>query len=225
MAKFIVKFNNEVVDHIDLGQGDMKIGRRPGSDIHLDNLAVSGTHANIFTIGEDSFIEDLNSTNGTLVNNKKITKHHLRNGDSVLIGKHELIYVSDDQAESPTESNDFAKTVIINPGAVSAPPPAASAPPPASGTSSATRPAAIFVLSGANSGKRIDLTKSVTSLGRTGRKSGTITKTDEGYRLAPVPDSDDAPTLNGRPIPAGGVPLKNGDVVEVAGTRLQFYYK
>jgi pSer/pThr/pTyr-binding forkhead associated (FHA) protein len=222
MAKFIVKFNNEVVDHVDLAQGDMKIGRRPGSDIHLDNLAVSGTHANIFTIGDDSFIEDLASTNGTLVNNKKITKHHLHNGDIVVIGKHELIYVTDEQVEAPTVSNDFAKTVIINPGAAAAPPPT---PAPAGGGKSASRPAAIFVLSGANSGKRIDLVKSVTSLGRTGRKSGTISKSDEGYHLAPVPDSDDAPTLNGRPIPAGGIPLKNGDVIEVAGTRLQFYYK
>jgi pSer/pThr/pTyr-binding forkhead associated (FHA) protein len=224
MAKFIVKFNNEVVDHIDLVQGDMKIGRRPGSDIHLDNLAVSGTHANVFTIGDDSFIEDLASTNGTLVNNKKITKHHLHSGDNVVIGKHELIYVTDEQAEAPTvsSSNDFAKTVIINPGAAAGPAPSAPAP---SANKSASRPAAIFVLSGANSGKRIDLVKSVTSLGRTGRKSGTISKNDEGYRLAPVPDSDDAPTLNGRPIPAGGVPLKNGDVIEVAGTRLQFYYK
>ncbi len=226
MAKFIIKFNGDVVDHIDLAQGDMKVGRRPGSDIHLDNLAVSGTHANVFTIGEDSFIEDLASTNGTLVNNKKITKHHLHNGDVVLIGKHELIYVTDEQGEAPTVSNDFAKTVIINPGSIpSSGSEAAAAAPAATANRPASRPAAIFVLSGANSGKRIDLTKSVTSLGRTGRKSGTISKDDDGYRLAPVQGSDDAPILNGRPIPVGGVPLKNGDVIEVAGTRLQFYYR
>src|SRR6185295_6347481 len=111
----IVKFNNEVVDHIELKQGDMKIGRRPGSDIFLDNLAVSGEHANIFTIGEDSFIQDLSSTNGTFINNKKITKHHLRNGDAVTIGKHTLIYLTDTQAAAP---QDFAKTVIINPAAI-----------------------------------------------------------------------------------------------------------
>src|SRR5256885_13549556 len=116
MAKLIVKFNNEVVDHVELKQGDMKIGRRPGSDIFLDNLAVSGEHANIFTIGEDSFVQDLSSTNGTFINNKKITKHHLRNGDAVVIGKHTLVYLTEAQETRP----DFAKTVIINPAAVRA---------------------------------------------------------------------------------------------------------
>ena len=63
MAKIIIKFNNDVIDHIDLKQGDMKIGRKPGCDIFIDNLAISGEHANIFTVGEDSFIQDLGSTN------------------------------------------------------------------------------------------------------------------------------------------------------------------
>jgi pSer/pThr/pTyr-binding forkhead associated (FHA) protein len=57
MAKIIIKFNNEVIDHIDLRQGDMKIGRKPGCEIMIDNLAISGEHANIFTVGEDSFIQ------------------------------------------------------------------------------------------------------------------------------------------------------------------------
>ncbi len=227
MSKFILKFNSEVVDHIDITQGDMKIGRRPGLEIHLDNLSVSGEHANIFTIGEDSFIEDLGSTNGTFINNKKITKHHLKNGDAVVIGKHELVYVSDSASdEAQPADNDFAKTVIIGPGTI--PTPDAT---PAAASSETTEPkpgsrkGAIFVLSGANSGKRIDLVKQVTSLGRTGKKSGTITAGSEGYTLAPVSGSDENPTLNGRQVPASGVLLKNGDIVEVAGTRLQFYYK
>ncbi|MCG6975414.1 MAG: FHA domain-containing protein [Acidiferrobacterales bacterium] len=225
MSKFILKFNNEVVDHIDIAQGDMKIGRRPGLEIHLDNLAVSGEHANVFTIGEDSFIEDLGSTNGTLINNKKITKHHLKNGDSVVIGKHELVYVADSgDGELPASENDFAKTVIIGPGSM--PSPAAEAVTSAKGSQEQeTRKGAIFVLSGANSGKRIDLIKQVTSLGRTGKKAGTITAGSEGYTLAPVSGSDENPTLNGRQVPASGALLKNGDIIEVAGTRLQFYYK
>ena len=95
MAKFIIKLNNNVVDHVELGQGDMKIGRKAGCEIHLDNLSVSGEHANIFTIGEDSFVQDLGSTNGTYVNNKKITKHHLKNGDSIAVGKYTLVYLSE----------------------------------------------------------------------------------------------------------------------------------
>src|SRR5581483_2347837 len=99
MAKLIIKLNNEVVDHIDLKQGDMKIGRKPGCEIVLDNLAVSGEHANIFTIGDDSFIQDLNSTNGTFINNKRVAKPHLRNGDTVGIGQHSLVYLHESTRE------------------------------------------------------------------------------------------------------------------------------
>jgi len=228
MSKFIIKYNGEVVDHIDISQGDMKIGRRTGLEIRLDNLAVSGEHANIFTIGEDSFVEDLGSTNGTLVNNRKITKHHLKNGDAIVIGKHDLVFVSDSPDDMPATvgADDFAKTVIINPGSM--PSPAAEkvkTSGPKKSTKEAAKKGAVFVLSGANSGKRIDLVKKVTSLGRTGKKSGTITDGSEGYTLAPTSGSDESPTLNGRPVPASGALLKNGDIIEVAGTRLQFYYK
>jgi hypothetical protein len=226
MAKLIIKFNNDVVDHIELKQGDMKLGRKPGCDIVLDNLAVSGEHANIFTIGGDSFIQDLNSTNGTFINNKKITKHHLRNGDQVVIGKHTLVYMSDAaQSERPTE--DFAKTVIISPSAREAVAPAAAPTPRPAAVIAPTAPApqqgALFVLSGANSGKRIELTKPVTNLGKTGKRAGSITREADGYTLAV--GEDDPPKLNGRAVGADGAKLKNGDIIEVAGTRLQFYLK
>ena len=112
MAKMILKFNDVVIDQIVLKQGDMNIGRRPGSEILLDNMAVSGNHASIFTIGEDSFVQDLNSTNGTFVNNKRISKHHLDNSDVITIGNHSLTYLNEKAVKS---GPDFAKTVIINP--------------------------------------------------------------------------------------------------------------
>jgi pSer/pThr/pTyr-binding forkhead associated (FHA) protein len=221
MAKFILKFNNDVVDHIELRQGDMKIGRKPGCDIVLDNLAVSGEHANIFTIGGDSFIQDMGSTNGTFINNKKIVKHHLRNGDAVVIGKHTLVYLTDATA-SAAASDDFAKTVIINPAANREPASAAATPPPARRL--ADQQGALFILSGANSGKRIELTKAVTNLGKTGKRTGSITRGNDGYTLTPG-DDEEIPKLNGRPVPREGMALKNGDIIEVTGTRLQFYMK
>ncbi len=227
MAKLIIKIDNEVIDHVELRQGDMKIGRKPGCDIFLDNLSVSGEHANIFTIGEDSFIQDLNSTNGTFINNKRITKHYLRNGDIITIGKYTLVYMTE---PSETRTMDFAKTVIINPIAREEPPaPLSSASPaaasrPAAAGKAAPRLGALYVLSGAASGKRIDLTKSITNLGKAGRRAGTITRNDDGsYLLAP--GADETPKLNGRPVPAEGVLLKNGDIIEVGGTRLQFYLR
>ncbi|MCR4302480.1 MAG: FHA domain-containing protein [Sulfuricaulis sp.] len=227
MAKIIVRFNNDVVDHVDLRQGDMKIGRKPGCEIFVDNLSVSGEHANIFTVGEDSFIQDLGSTNGTFINNKKITKHHLRNGDTIVIGKHSLIYLAESQRTSNTPPDEFAKTVIINPSRTVEPKPAPSVIVPTAITLETQperrRVGAIFVLSGLNSGKRIDLVKKITNLGSGGKRAGAIRQTHDGFILAP--GQDDSPKLNGRPLPVEGTKLKNGDVIEVAGTRLQFYLK
>lgn len=230
MAKLILKFNEEVIDHIEITQGDMKIGRKASCDIFLDNLAVSGEHANVFTIGDDSFVQDLGSTNGSFVNNKKITKHHLKSGDVISIGKHTMIYYTESQ-DKEEHTEDFAKTVIINPD----PAPAKPAEPPkdfaqetmapgAAKKSSGERQGAIFVLNGANSGRRLELNKSVTNLGKAGKVSGAITKTNEGYQI--TGGGDGGPKLNGRDVPAGnGAMLKNGDIIEVAGTRLQFYLK
>lgn len=203
MAKVILMYNKKVIDQIELEQGDTKIGRRPGSDVVIDNMAVSGEHANIFTIGDDSFIQDLGSTNGTFVNNKRVTKHHLKHGDIITIGKHTLNYVNENQSK-PAE--DFAKTVIISP--------------PAGGDDPAGRKAALYVLSGPNSGRRIEVSKRVTNLGSAGKRSGIITRMDDGFVLEA--GADETPKLNGREISKSGSKLKNGDVIEVAGTRLQF---
>jgi len=238
MAKIIIKFNNEVIDHIDLKQGDMKIGRKPGCEIMIDNLAISGEHANIFTVGEDSFIQDMGSTNGTFINNKKITKHHLKNGDAVVIGKHTLVYLG--ESAHAREPDDFAKTVIISPAArepMEPRPMPTPAPPVVSESPAITvetlkkdapppkvdRHGALFVLSGMNSGKRIELMKKTNNLGRTGKRAGIITQISDGYLL--TPGDDEHPMLNGKPISKEGSRLKNGDMIEVAGTRLQFYLK
>jgi pSer/pThr/pTyr-binding forkhead associated (FHA) protein len=234
MAKMILRFNDVVIDQIVLKQGDMNIGRRPGSEILLDNMAVSGNHASIFTIGEDSFVQDMNSTNGTFVNNKRIAKHHLENNDVITIGNHSLTYIN----EKATKSGpDFAKTVIINPQkqeemlaqagkevAASAKEPS-SAPREPSSPPSETRMGSLFILSGANNGKRIDLTSAVTNLGRAGKRAGVISRSGHGRYVLLPGDNNEAPRLNGVKVSASGEELKNGDVIEAADSRMQFYLK
>jgi hypothetical protein len=232
MGKLVIKYQDNVVDHVDLHQGDMKIGRRPGCEIVIDHLAISGEHANIFTIGGDSFIQDLNSTNGTFVNNKRAAKHHLRNGDMIAIGQHTLVFL-DESVQSTQDGDTLAKTVIIAPAAptTTKPGPVAAARPmptrpaeAASEQATVERRGELFVLDGKNTGKRIELTKAVTNLGKTGKHAGVIRRSGDTYTLDAV-DPSDRPKLNGRAIPDSAVRLRNGDIIEVAGTRLQFYLK
>lgn len=216
MAKLVIKLNNNIVDHVELRQGDMKIGRKSSCDIHLDNLSVSGEHVNIFTIGDDSFVQDLGSTNGTYVNNKKIVKHHLKNEDQVAIGKYRLTFVS----VAVPEAAALAKTVAITGPSSDAP----TAPPPVKKKPATPAGAALISLSGGSTpGKRIELVKTVTNLGKAGRRAGTITRTPDGYLLAA--GNDETPKLNGRTLSGENTKLRNGDIIEVAGTRLQFHLK
>lgn len=137
MAKIILSVDGTVLKEVPLAKERITIGRKPHNDIPVDNLAVSGEHAAIITILNDSFIEDLNSTNGTLVNGKPIKKHFLQHNDVIEIGKHKLKYFND--APAAAASADFEKTMIIRKPSVAAAPaapaaqaaPAPASPPPA----------------------------------------------------------------------------------------------
>jgi len=112
MAKLIMSLDNAVIREVSLEKERFTIGRKAHNDIQIDNLAVSGEHALIVTILKDSFLEDLGSTNGTLVNGNPVKKHILQNNDVIEIGKYKLKYVT----EAPTGQTsvaDFEKTMVL----------------------------------------------------------------------------------------------------------------
>ena len=121
MAKLILSVDGQVLKEYQLSKERTLIGRKAHNDIQIDNLAVSGEHAAIITILNDSFIEDLGSTNGTMVNGKPVQKPFLQNNDVVEIGKHKLKYFND--APTAATAADFEKTMIIRNPAKAAPPP------------------------------------------------------------------------------------------------------
>jgi len=126
MAKLILSVDGQVLKEYTLSKERTLIGRKPHNDIQIDNLAVSGEHAAIITILNDSFIEDLGSTNGTMVNGKPVKKHFLQANDVIEIGKHKLKYFND--APSQASAADFEKTMIIrSPSKPAAPAPAPAA--------------------------------------------------------------------------------------------------
>ncbi|HEV7432589.1 MAG TPA: FHA domain-containing protein, partial [Steroidobacteraceae bacterium] len=149
------------------------IGRLPDNDIRIDNPAVSGHHSLIINILNDSFLEDLNSTNGTYVNGKLIKKHALQHGDVLTCGHHQLRFVEDDAAQQ----DEFERTLVIQPSARPVEKIRAAVSPGAEATASrrtlgngapALKKARRQVLSGAFAGRELELTKTLTTLGRPG---------------------------------------------------------
>jgi pSer/pThr/pTyr-binding forkhead associated (FHA) protein len=126
MAKLILSFENTVLKTFKLDKERVTIGRRPDNDIQVDNLGVSGQHAVVTTLLNDSVIEDLNSTNGTLVNGQAITKHLLQDNDVIEVGKHKLKFVVEAAVAAPAYTN-FEKTMVIRRPTAGAAPAAAPA--------------------------------------------------------------------------------------------------
>ena len=113
-AKLILSMDGAVLKEYPLNKERMTIGRKPHNDIAIDNLAVSGEHAAIVTILNDSFLEDLDSTNGLEVNGAPTKKHFLQNNDVVGIGKYKLKYINDQVTQSAPA--DFEKTMVLQSG-------------------------------------------------------------------------------------------------------------
>lgn len=229
-AKLILSLNNSVLGEFPLDKERIILGRKAENDIQVDNLAVSGQHAAIITILSDSFLEDLDSTNGTYVNGKLVKKHALKNGDVITIGKHELKYVND---EASDEDDEFEKTMIIRPGmaghAAAAAKAEEQAPPAASASPGAAAPAGgasmplgkIQVLSGPGAGKELELKKALITLGRPGIQVAVITRRPQGYFNTHVEGTH--PVVNGESIGPQARQLKDHDVVELAGVKMEFF--
>jgi hypothetical protein len=229
MGKLVVSLDGVVIKEVQITKDKTTLGRRPYNDIVIDNLAVSGEHAVLQMAGADVFIEDLNSTNGTYINGKAIKKQLLAHNDTVEIGKYKIKYLID-------ESGEYEKTMIMRPGSAT-PPPHASHPtqsghpgqampygsltgmPPAA----TVAPASIKVLNGAAAGREVTLTKVVTTVGKPGVQVASITKRPNGYAFSHV-EGASRPSINGVPLVGDSVPLRNGDVIELAGTQMQFIH-
>jgi pSer/pThr/pTyr-binding forkhead associated (FHA) protein len=232
MAKLILSMDGLVLKEIPLNKERLSIGRKPHNDIQIDNLAISGEHAVVVTILNDSFLEDMNSTNGTLVNGQPVKKHILRNNDVIELGKYKLKYMSDSPAAVAT--GDFDKTVLMRPGMADIPgdmqvaptdsptrthagnPP----PPPAPSIPSA----AIQLLNGPNVGKELELTKSLTTLGKPGLQVAVIARRPHGYFITHV-EGGQFPMVNGVVLDAQAHPLNDHDVIEIAGIKMEFFLK
>jgi hypothetical protein len=257
MAKLILSMDGLVLKEIQLSKERTTIGRKPHNDIQIDNLAVSGEHAVLVTILADSFLEDLGSTNGTMVNGQPVKKHFMQNNDVIELGKYKLKYVAD-AAPAGAAKADFEKTMILRPGAMrpapaaaapvpavpaAAPAPAVAAPAPAMAKAGDTQinsaPVAmpappppapaqkmgmLQILSGASAGRELELTKPLTTLGKPGVQVAVLTRRPQGYFVTHV-EGANQPSVNGQSIGTAPHALKDHDLIELAGVKMEFFYK
>ncbi len=261
MPKLILSMDGLVLKEVELTKERTSIGRRPHNDIVIDNLAVSGEHAVLITILNDSFIEDLGSTNGTTVNGQPIKKHFLQGNDTVELGKYKLKFVADakpgsdygkigvrgDDASRSTATPKHLSSTSLTPtvpgGATASEPHRVSltrsrngedsagatdnglALPSAAPAASAAGPAAtIQILNGPNAGKELMLSKALTTLGRPGVQVAVITRRQQGYYITHVEGSS-FPVVNGKALGLDATALTNHDIIELSGTKMEFFFR
>ena len=250
-AKLILSMEGAVLHEYVLDKERVTIGRKPHNDVVIDNLAVSGEHAAIVTILNDSFLEDLDSTNGVTVNGVAIKKHFLQANDVIEIGKYKLKYINERQGQ-PAATEDIERTMVLRarpqvgasahtpasppheatgkfatsmPQAPVAPPPAQPAPQPAPAQpTAAVPPAALQILTGPNVGRELDLVKNLTTLGKPGVQVAVLTRRPHGYFVTHV-EGVSYPTLNGKALNEQPHQLGNHDIIELAGVKMEFYFK
>jgi pSer/pThr/pTyr-binding forkhead associated (FHA) protein len=255
-AKLILSMDGAVLKEYPLNKERMTIGRKAHNDIVIDNLAVSGEHAAVVTIMHDSFLEDLDSTNGLEVNGVPTKKHFLQNNDVIEIGKHKLKYINDQITQ--TTSADFERTMVMRGPIGPAPAKAgtmktqakpeqagvdelvektgkfdSSAPAAKPAAMAATRPAAqgdaakvavVQILTGANAGKELELVKNLTTLGKPGLQVAVLTRRPQGFFITHV-EGAKFPLVNGKALTNQAYQLNDHDVIELAGIKMEFYFK
>lgn len=265
MAKLILSMDGLVLKEIPLTKQRLTIGRKSHNDIQIDNMAVSGEHAAVVTILNDSFLEDLNSTNGTLVNGQPVRKHFLKNGDVIEFSKYKLKYFAEPVSENqlaafePEALPESGKANVqlrpsaptslapSSPTSLSPAEPLSSAPKTfkpvapqvhfrkdgraafttttvmARETIDPTLPAAgMRLLSGPSTGRQLELTRLLTSLGKPGVQAAVIARKPRGYFIMQAEGSP-PPLINDQTMTDAERLLNDRDVIELAGVKMEFF--
>ena len=246
-AKLVLSMDGLVLKEIELNKERVTIGRKSSNDIKIDNLAISGHHAAIVTILNDSFLEDKNSTNGTLVNGRPVRKHVLQDGDLIEMGKYKLKFIS----WKPEKNNvaTYENTDAIDPNQAeaekketkdSAPPGKAQTEPPEPAETQMLNealekelnetladielpPASVRILSGQFEGRELNLANALATLGQPGVQVAVVARRPDGYFISSV--EGNPPEVNGRRIPKQAHQLNNRDIIEIAGIKMEFSTK
>ena len=225
MSKLIMTLDGAVVREFPIDKDSISIGRKHGNDIQLNDLTVSGRHALIVTMGEHTYVDDLGSTNGTLLNGARVAKTLIKHGDVIQIGNYQFTYYDDDQTEyEPTMfiQAEIEDTQVMDTRGADKPAASASAP-------RGERLAGVRILNGPMAKKVLELRKPFNTIGFNGIKMAMIARNADNYTISGLKSSklrraNDVPMLNGKPITTAASVLKEHDIIELAGTQMEFFY-
>ena len=223
MAKIIVSSEGQLLHEVKLDKERITIGRRPHNDIVLDNLLVSAAHAAIVTISHHSFVEDLHSTNGILVNGEPVSKHFLQNHDVIRVANYDIRYFNPAArrvTERATSSElGFPRTIFHIDSAIAANRGETDIAAPIDQRASPV--ALLRIRTGPHAGKEMVITKSETTFGNPGIQVAMITRRPQGFLITHV-EGDCFPVVNGVSVGAAATPLALGSVVNLSGTEVEF---
>ncbi|MEK7744328.1 MAG: FHA domain-containing protein [Elusimicrobiota bacterium] len=237
MPKLLLKFNAAVIREIPIDRTALSVGRKPDNDIVIDNPAVSGHHCKIVSAGDTFYVEDLDSTNGTFVNEKRVMKSGLHHNDSIGIARHSLVFMDEKAAAAPPPKPSAPAAPKTEPASASEPAPPAAAPPPPAAPKQ-DKLGGVRVLKGVVTEPEFELKGLSTYIGKSDRVqiqikgsglfgsapevAASIHRKPEGYVLLAVEDG--YPSVNGNSV-SGQIELKDGDIIECGATTLQFFLK
>jgi predicted component of type VI protein secretion system len=239
MARLILSLGGQILAEFNMTKERYTVGRLPDNDVRIDNPAVSGHHSLLINILNDSFLEDLSSTNGTYVNGKLTKKHALQHGDVITVGHHQLRF-ADTAGEGDEQEDEFASTMIIssspealqkaaesmaaeanieaNAGQAAV---AVALPPAAQKVNNAK----MQVMNGKFAGREVELNKALTTLGSPGVQVIAVTRRNEGYFVVLVENKtpDSPPKINGESLGPMARRLEDNDIVELIGIKMGFF--
>ncbi len=220
MAKLILTKDGVVEREYPLDKESVSIGRRHTNDIQLNDLTVSGRHALVTTLGDNVFVDDLGSTNGTLLNGSRVTKSMLKHGDIIQVGNFQFSYYADEVEDY--EPTMFIKAEIEDTKVIDTRTPVDE-------SAKGSRLGAVRVLNGPLAKKVLELRKPFNTLGFNGVKMAVIARENDGYSISGLQSSklrraSDAPMVNGSALGTSRKSLAENDLIELAGTQMEFFY-
>ena len=239
MPTLTLKFKDNVVGEYTLTQGkSLTVGRMEANDVVIENLAVSGHHAKIDSVGDGFLITDLQSKNGTFINNEPINSHWLQNNDEILIGKHVLVFAyaagEAQPAAASASPGAMDQTMVMDTGQYRKMVEKMGKKPSDTTQDMGSGPSGVLSYLGGGEGE-IEITKKLFKIGKNpasdlvvsglmvGQTSATISKRPNGYSLSYV-EGMAKPKVNGSAVKAT-IMLKEFDVIEIGSAKLQFVLK